>query len=99
MPNGRYAELAYKLRPGAAQPGEIVHLDGTLLGRHEGIINYTVGQRKGLGIGGRRMRMAIPIPSHSMSLARSGGPQGRCRSASGIGPRDRLCGAVELARR
>ena len=54
VPNGRYAELVEKLRPGAAQPGEIVHLDGTLLGRHEGIINYTVGQRKGLGIGGRR---------------------------------------------
>jgi tRNA-specific 2-thiouridylase len=41
-----------KLRPGALDGGEIVHIDGTVLGRHEGIINYTVGQRKGLGIGG-----------------------------------------------
>ncbi|WP_420404339.1 tRNA 2-thiouridine(34) synthase MnmA [Nisaea sp.] len=54
VPNGRYAELVEKLRPGAAEPGEIVHLDGTVLGRHEGIIHYTIGQRKGLGIGGRR---------------------------------------------
>ena len=54
VPSGRYSELVEKLRPGAAEPGEIVHLDGTVLGRHEGIIHYTIGQRKGLGIGGRR---------------------------------------------
>ena len=41
-----------KLRPGAAEPGEIVDLDGRVLGRHEGVIRYTVGQRRGLGIGG-----------------------------------------------
>ena len=52
MPNGDYAAVIEKLRPGAAEPGDIVHLDGRLLGRHEGVIRYTVGQRRGLGIGG-----------------------------------------------
>lgn len=52
VPNGSYAAVIEKLRPGAAQPGEIVHLDGRVLGRHDGVIRYTVGQRRGLGIGG-----------------------------------------------
>jgi tRNA-uridine 2-sulfurtransferase len=50
VPAGRYAELVEKLRPGAAEAGDIVHLDGRILGRHEGVIGYTIGQRKGLGI-------------------------------------------------
>ena len=53
VPNGNYGSVVSKLRPGAIDPGEIVHLDGSVLGHHEGIINYTIGQRKGLGIGGR----------------------------------------------
>jgi tRNA-specific 2-thiouridylase len=52
VPNGDYAAVIKKLRPGAADPGEIVDLDGTVLGAHRGVIHYTVGQRKGLGIGG-----------------------------------------------
>ena len=52
VPDGNYAAVIEKLRPGAAEPGEIVHLDGRVLGRHEGVIRYTVGQRRGLGIGG-----------------------------------------------
>lgn len=52
VPSGGYAKVIEKLRPGALDPGEIIHVDGTLLGRHEGIINYTVGQRRGLAIGG-----------------------------------------------
>lgn len=39
-----------KLKPGAAEPGEIVHLDGRVLGRHQGIIHYTIGQRRGIGV-------------------------------------------------
>lgn len=50
VPNGDYASVIERLRPGAADPGEIVHLDGTVLGAHKGIIHYTVGQRKGLGV-------------------------------------------------
>ncbi|MBU2090788.1 MAG: tRNA 2-thiouridine(34) synthase MnmA, partial [Alphaproteobacteria bacterium] len=53
VPTGRYGEVVQKLRPGAVEPGEIVDLDGAVLGRHEGVIHYTIGQRKGLGIGGR----------------------------------------------
>jgi tRNA-specific 2-thiouridylase len=52
VPNGSYAAVIEKLRPGAAEPGEIVHLDGRALGRHDGVIRYTVGQRRGLGLGG-----------------------------------------------
>lgn len=52
VPNGNYAEVVQKLRPGASEPGQIIHVDGTVLGRHPGIIHYTIGQRKGLGIGG-----------------------------------------------
>jgi tRNA-uridine 2-sulfurtransferase len=50
VPEGRYAELVQKLRPGAAEPGDIAHLDGRVLGRHAGVIGYTIGQRKGLGV-------------------------------------------------
>ncbi len=52
VPNGDYAAVIEKLRPGAADPGEIVDEGGRVLGTHRGVIHYTVGQRKGLGIGG-----------------------------------------------
>jgi tRNA-specific 2-thiouridylase len=50
VPNGDYASVVTRLRPEAAEPGEIVHVEGTVLGRHDGVIHFTVGQRKGLGI-------------------------------------------------
>ncbi|MGE0852720.1 MAG: tRNA 2-thiouridine(34) synthase MnmA [Hyphomicrobiaceae bacterium] len=50
VPQGRYTSIVERLKPGAAEAGDIVHVDGQVLGRHSGIINYTVGQRKGLGI-------------------------------------------------
>ncbi len=52
VPNGNYASVIEKLRPGAAEPGEIVHADGRVLAQHNGVIHYTIGQRRGLGIGG-----------------------------------------------
>jgi tRNA-specific 2-thiouridylase len=52
VPGGNYAEIVEKLRPGAAEPGEIVDERGTVLGAHRGVIHFTVGQRKGLGISG-----------------------------------------------
>ena len=52
VPNGNYASVIEKLRPGAADPGEIVDMDGNVLGEHRGVIHYTIGQRRGLGIGG-----------------------------------------------
>jgi tRNA-specific 2-thiouridylase len=50
VPTGSYADVVAKLRPGAIDPGDIVDLDGNVIGKHDGIINYTVGQRRGLGI-------------------------------------------------
>ncbi len=50
VPNGSYARVVERLRPGACDPGEIVDLSGTVLGEHDGIINFTVGQRRGLGV-------------------------------------------------
>jgi tRNA-specific 2-thiouridylase len=52
VPDGNYASVIEKLRPGAAEPGEIVDADGRGLGQHEGVIHYPIGQRRGLGIGG-----------------------------------------------
>ncbi|WP_170413067.1 tRNA 2-thiouridine(34) synthase MnmA [Ruegeria atlantica] len=52
VPDGNYASVIEKLRPGAAEPGEIVHTDGRVLAQHNGVIHYTIGQRRGLGIGG-----------------------------------------------
>ncbi|MDE0305531.1 MAG: tRNA 2-thiouridine(34) synthase MnmA [Albidovulum sp.] len=52
VPNGNYASVIEKLRPGASEPGEIVDVEGKILGTHRGVIHYTVGQRRGLGIGG-----------------------------------------------
>ncbi len=50
VPRGRYTDVIERLRPGAGEPGDIVALDGTVLGRHDGIMHFTVGQRRGLGI-------------------------------------------------
>ena len=50
VPEGRYTTIVDKLRPQGAIPGDIVHLDGRVLGRHEGITRYTVGQRRGLNV-------------------------------------------------
>jgi len=50
VPEGRYTTVIDRLRPQGAEPGDIVHLDGRVLGRHEGITRYTVGQRRGLNV-------------------------------------------------
>ncbi|HEX7743252.1 MAG TPA: tRNA 2-thiouridine(34) synthase MnmA [Sphingobium sp.] len=52
VPEGRYTSIVEKLRPDAARPGEIVDQAGAVLGRHDGIFHFTVGQRKGLGLSG-----------------------------------------------
>ena len=53
VPNGDYASVVQKLRPEAAEPGEIVDMAGRVVGRHDGIVRFTVGQRRGLALGGR----------------------------------------------
>jgi tRNA-specific 2-thiouridylase len=52
VPQGSYAEVVKKLRPGSIEPGEIVDMSGNVVGRHEGIIHFTIGQRRGLNVGG-----------------------------------------------
>jgi tRNA-specific 2-thiouridylase len=52
VPTGRYSDLVEKLAPQAATPGDIVHVDGRVLGRHAGVMNYTIGQRTAHGLGG-----------------------------------------------
>ena len=52
VPTGKYTDVIKKLRPDAADPGEVVHVDGRVLGTHEGIMHYTIGQRRGLNIDG-----------------------------------------------
>ncbi|MDF1633647.1 tRNA 2-thiouridine(34) synthase MnmA [Mycoplana sp. MJR14] len=50
VPQGKYSDIVAKLKPNAALSGDIVHIDGRVLGRHEGILHYTIGQRRGIGI-------------------------------------------------
>lgn len=50
VPQGKYTDIIAKLKPTAANPGDIMHIDGRVLGRHEGILRYTIGQRRGIGV-------------------------------------------------
>lgn len=68
IPSGNYAALVEKLRPEATQPGIIRHLDGRELGRHDGIIRYTVGQRKGLGIAAREPLYVVRIDAKAAEV-------------------------------
>ena len=61
VPMGKYGDVIRKLKPDAQKQGDIVHLDGRVLGTHQGIINYTIGQRRGLGI-------AAPEPLYVVKL-------------------------------
>ena len=63
VPDGKYSNLVRKLRPESVQKGDIFHVDGTYLGEHNGIIDYTIGQRKGIRIGGRK-----DIPDNNSKL-------------------------------
>jgi len=76
VPRGHYSTVINTLRPGASGPGEIVHLDGRVMGRHEGIAHYTIGQRKGLGVAA-----AEPLFVAALDAA---------RARVVIGPRDAL---------
>ena len=81
VPNGNYVSVIEKLRPGALEPGEIVDMDGNVLGPHEGIINYTVGQRRGLDIGGMKEPLYVVKldPEHKRVIV---GPKSALRRTS-----------------
>jgi len=68
VPDGRYAKIVAAMRPDASQPGDIIHVDGRVLGTHDGVINYTVGQRRGLNIalGEPLFVVAIDAPRHRL---------------------------------
>jgi tRNA-specific 2-thiouridylase len=61
VPNGRYSDVVQRLKPGASEGGDIVDLTGRVLGRHDGVINFTVGQRKGLGLSHHEQLFVIRI--------------------------------------
>lgn len=78
VPSGRYTDVIEKLKPGALQEGDIVHVDGRILGRHAGIINYTVGQRRGLGIAGSEPLFVIALDAERQRVVV--GPRGALRT-------------------
>jgi tRNA-uridine 2-sulfurtransferase len=63
VPSGRYSSVVERLKPGALKPGDIVHVDGRQLGRHDGIINFTIGQRRGLGVAGPEPLFVVRLDS------------------------------------
>ncbi len=66
VPQGKYSDIIAKLRPEAAQGGDIVHMDGRVLGRHDGIFHYTIGQRRGIGIAAAEPLYVLHLdPAHA----------------------------------
>ncbi len=76
VPTGSYAKVIERLRPGAAEPGNIIDMDGQVLGKHDGIINFTVGQRRGIGISANEPLYVIRLDSDRHEVI--------------VGPRDAL---------
>ncbi len=76
VPSGRYTDVIERLRPGAAEAGDIVHIDGRVLGRHNGIINYTIGQRRGLGVPSGEPLFVVKLDTNRRQVI--------------VGPRERL---------
>ena len=91
VPQGRYSDIVEKLKPSAVRPGEIVHVDGRVLGRHDGVIRYTVGQRRGLGIAAGEPLFVVRLDAENARVV--------------VGPREALAtrrdraARLELARR
>jgi tRNA-specific 2-thiouridylase len=84
VPQGNYARLVERLRPDAALPGEIVHLDGRVLGRHAGILGFTVGQRRGLAVAAGERLYVVRLEPAARRVV--------------VGPKSALaCAAAELS--
>ena len=83
VPGGDYAAVIERLRPGASEPGDIVDLAGRVVGRHDGVVHYTVGQRRGLRIGGGPPRYVVRLEADAARVV--------------VGPREALdCPSLEL---
>ena len=103
VPEGRYGNTIERLRPGAAEPGDIVAMDGRVIGRHPGVIHYTVGQRRGLGLGGGPPRYVLRLdaaarrvvvgPREALGCTRLG-----LREVNWIGPERPAAGAPVTVR-
>ena len=91
VPQGRYSDIVEKLKPEAVRPGEIVHVDGRVLGRHDGVIRYTVGQRRGLGIAAGEPLFVVRLDADERARRRR--PARGARHALDRAPR------LQLARR
>ena len=68
VPQGRYADVIGKLKPTAALAGPILHVDGRELGRHAGIVHYTIGQRRGLGVAAGEPLYVVHLDARSKSV-------------------------------
>ena len=76
VPTGHYSTVIERLRPGAVEPGDIVHIDGGVVGEHNGIINYTIGQRRGIGVAAGEPLYVVHLDAERREVV--------------VGPRDRL---------
>ena len=68
VPNGSYADVIRKLRPQSSKPGKILNLTGEVIGSHDGVINFTVGQRRGLGLGGGDPLYVVKIDANNQTV-------------------------------
>ncbi len=68
VPQGHYADVIKRMHPEALKPGDIVHVDGTVLGRHDGIVNYTIGQRRGIGVSSKAPLYVIRLDPKSAEV-------------------------------
>ncbi|WP_019996506.1 tRNA 2-thiouridine(34) synthase MnmA [Aureimonas ureilytica] len=66
--NGRYSDVIAKLKPDAGAPGDLVHVDGRHLGQHSGIVNFTIGQRRGLGVSSGEPLYVVAIDARSRTV-------------------------------
>ncbi len=107
VPTGKYAGVIEALRPEAARAGEIVHVDGRVLGRHAGVFHYTVGQRRGLGLSATGRPLTEPLYVVALDAANARvvvGPREalatrriRLREVNWIGPGEAPAAGLELA--
>jgi tRNA-specific 2-thiouridylase len=65
VPTGRYSDVIGRLRPNSIEPGDIVDLEGRVIGRHQGIVHFTVGQRRGLGIASHAPLYVVRLDAES----------------------------------
>jgi len=96
VPAGHYSDMIERLMPGASVPGDIVHVDGRVIGRHAGIIHYTIGQRRGLGVSATEPLYVVALDAASARVIV--GPRSalaktrlRLREANWIGDGDLAC--------